>query len=97
MKPPHGVVFGSPGRNALRDPTNAARDLRTASELLKLPWAPTFHTFRKTGLSKMEEAGFTPREAADQAGHSKPSMTQDVYFGRAVTVARAATALGRVR
>lgn len=96
LVPPDRVVFGSPGRRALRDPSNTARDLRIAVAALGFDdWAPTFHTFRKTALSKMEDAGFTAREAADQAGHSKPSMTQDVYFGRTVTVAKAAETLNR--
>jgi integrase len=30
----------------------------------------------------LDQAGFTARVIADQLGHSKPSMTQDVYMGR---------------
>jgi integrase len=30
----------------------------------------------------MSEAGLSSRDAADQLGHSRPSMTTDVYFGR---------------
>jgi integrase len=55
----------------------------------------TSHTFRKTVATRMEEAGCTPREVADQLGHSRPSMTQDVYFGRSVVTAKAAKILAR--
>lgn len=94
------VVFGAPAAKTLRDPSNTAADLR---EVLKryrqatgvdLTWV-TFHTFRKTVATRMEEAGCTPREVADQLGHSKVSMTLDVYFGRAVVTSRAAEILAR--
>ncbi|WP_341273742.1 hypothetical protein [Pseudonocardia sediminis] len=32
----------------------------------------------------MDNAGLSARQAADQLGHSKISMTQDFYFGRKV-------------
>lgn len=53
------------------------------------------HTFRKTAATRMEEAGCTPREVADQLGHSRPSMTMDVYFGRPVVTSKAAIVLAR--
>ena len=53
------------------------------------------HTFRKTVATRLEEAGLTPRQVADQLGHSKPSMTQDVYFGRNVVNSEAARVLDR--
>lgn len=60
------------------------------------PWSwITSHTFRKTVATRMEEAGCTARQVADQLGHSKISMTQDVYFGRSVVVAAAAQILDR--
>jgi integrase len=60
------------------------------------PWSwITSHAFRKTVATRMEEAGCTPRQVADQLGHSKVSMTQDVYFGRGVVVAEAARILDR--
>jgi hypothetical protein len=33
---------------------------------------------------RQEDAGLTARQAADQLGHAKVSMTQDNYFGRKV-------------
>ncbi len=62
------------------------------------PWSwVTSHTFRKTVATRLEEAGLTPREVADQLRHANPSMTLDVYFGRHVVSARAAELLDRTR
>ena len=60
------------------------------------PWSwVTSHTFRKTVATRLDEAGFTPRQVADQLGHANPSMTLDVYFGRHVVSAAAAQILDR--
>jgi integrase len=60
------------------------------------PWSwLTSHVFRKTVATRMEEAGCTPRQVADQLGHSKVSITQDVYFGRGVVCEAAARILDR--
>jgi integrase len=48
----------------------------------------TSHVFRKTAATVLDEAKLTARMIADQLGHARPSMTQDVYMGRA-TVSRA--------
>jgi integrase len=53
------------------------------------------HIFRKTVLTRLDEAGLTPRQLADYAGHRRPSMTQDVYMGRNVVSADAARVLDR--
>ena len=42
----------------------------------------TFHAWRKTTATVLDEAGATARMIADQLGHSRVSMTQDVYLGR---------------
>src|SRR3954469_8821094 len=55
-------------------------------------WVPS-HTFRKTVATRLDEAGLTPRQVADQLGHANPSMTLDVYFGRQVVSAEAARVL----
>ena len=58
------------------------------------PWSwVTSHTFRKTVATRLDEAGLTPRQVADQLGHANPSMTLDVYFGRQVVSAEAARVL----
>ena len=60
------------------------------------PWSwVTSHIFRKTVATRLDEAGFTPREVADQLGPANPSMTLDVYFGRHVVSAAAAEVLDR--
>ena len=48
-----------------------------------------------TVATRLDEAGISARQVADQLGHRNPSMTADVYMGRKTTVAAAATILGR--
>lgn len=90
----HGVVFPSPGSRSLRDPSNTPGDLRKFLDRAGYPWV-TSHVFRKTVATRLEEAGLTPRQVADQLGHANPSMTLDVYFGRNVVNAAAAKVLER--
>jgi integrase len=91
---PSGVVFGAPASNALRDPSNTAGDLREVLDRLDYGWV-TSHTFRKTALTRLDEAGLSARERADVAGHARISMTQDVYTHRGVVSDRAAEILDR--
>lgn len=94
LRPAEGVVFGSPYRRTLRDPSNAAGDLRELMRTLGYPWV-TFHSFRKTVATRLDQAGLTANEIADQLGHSNPSMTQNAYIARKVASRRAADALAR--
>jgi integrase len=94
LQAPFGVVFGSPRARALRDPSNTAGDLRAVLDRLGYEWV-TGHTFRKTVATRMDEAGRSPREIADQLGHKKASMTLDTYMGRNVVSAAAAKILDR--
>ncbi|HET7386157.1 MAG TPA: tyrosine-type recombinase/integrase [Nocardioidaceae bacterium] len=55
----------------------------------------TSHVFRKTVATRLDEAGLSARQIADQLGHAHPSITQDVYMGRKVVTAEAATLLDR--
>jgi integrase len=99
---PMGLVFTA-ARGGLRSPSKASSDLRTALDRKVLdengkPVWPTFewvtsHVFRKTVLTLMDLAGLPARAAADQAGHAKVSMTQDVYYGRGVADTGAADVL----
>jgi integrase len=41
----------------------------------------------------VEEAGLSALVIADELGHARPSMTQDVYMGRKVVDPRVAEAL----
>jgi integrase len=79
-------------RGGFRDRSNVQRALRQARGTEELAWV-TSHSFRKTTATILDEAGLSPRIVADQLGHARPSMTQDVYLGRRLTDPRAAAAL----
>jgi hypothetical protein len=49
--------------------------------------------YRKTVATLMDAAGLSARQAADQLGHAKVSMTQDNYFARKVARAGAVEVL----
>jgi len=68
------------------------RELREARGTDALAWITT-HTFRKTAATILDEAALSARLVADQLGHSRPSMTQDVYLGRRAVDSQAALAL----
>jgi integrase len=53
----------------------------------------TSHVFRKTTATILDDAGQSARQIADQLGHARPSMTQDVYMGRKAKNPGAAGAL----
>jgi integrase len=84
-------VFPAP-LSGLRDPSNTQADLRDAFAAAGFEWV-TSHVLRKTVATIMDQAGLSARAAADQLGHSKPSMTSDKYFGRGVADTGAADAL----
>ena len=67
-------------------------DLRRARGDGDLAWI-TSHTFRKTAATILDEAALSARLIADQLGHARPSMTQDVYLTRRAVDDRAAQAL----
>ncbi|WP_217643428.1 site-specific integrase [Actinopolyspora lacussalsi] len=78
----------------LRDPSNTRRDLRKARGAEEFAWV-TSHVFRKTAATILDEAGLSARVVADQLGHARPSLTQDVYMGRQAGSGGAADALER--
>ena len=57
-----------------------------------LAWI-TSHSFRKTTATILDDAGQSARQIADQLGHARPSLTQDVYMGRRAKNPAAAAAL----
>ncbi|HEX3592090.1 MAG TPA: tyrosine-type recombinase/integrase [Pseudonocardiaceae bacterium] len=77
-----------------RDPNNTRRDLRDARGSAEFVWV-TSHVFRKTCATILDDAGLSARAIADQLGHARPSMTQDVYMGRKVVNPANADALQR--
>jgi integrase len=56
----------------------------------------TSHAFRKTTATILDDAGQSARQIADQLGHARPSLTQDVYMGRKAKNPAAADALERI-
>jgi integrase len=91
----HGLLFPSTS-GKVRNPSNANRDLVAAVRRANadLTWVTSL-TFRKTVATRLDEAGLSARQIADHLGHETPSTTQDVYMGRGVAVAEAATILGK--
>jgi integrase len=79
-------------RGGFRDANNVRRDLRDARGTKELAWV-TSHSFRKTTATILDAAGLSSRSVADQLGHARPSMTQDVYLGRKIADPRVAAAL----
>jgi integrase len=77
---PWQVVFASPDGH-LRDRRNTSRHLRAVFDAAGFPWA-TAHTLRKTVATLLDEDGLSAREIANQLGHARPSLTQDVYMDR---------------
>jgi integrase len=80
-RPDASPVFPN-SEGGLRDPSNSLRVLREARGS-EGSWV-TSHVFRKTAATVLDEAGLSARVIADQLGHARPSMTQDVYLGRKV-------------
>jgi integrase len=76
----------------LRDPSNTRRALREARGSDGFAWV-TSHVFRKTAGTVLDEVELSARQIADQLGHSKPSMTRDIYMGRGTVSAENAAAL----
>ncbi|WP_081448876.1 tyrosine-type recombinase/integrase [Geodermatophilus obscurus] len=87
------VLFPSP-KGLLRDPNNTSGDLLQALDRVGFPWA-TSHTFRRTVATRLDDAGLSARQIADHLGHSRPSLTQDVYLGRGTASPLTAAALQR--
>ncbi len=71
----------------LRDPNNTQKRLKEA--LARAGFEITSHALRKTAATLLDQAGLSAREIADQLGHSKVSITQDVYLGRNIASERA--------
>jgi integrase len=88
-----GPVFPD-SRGGFRDPRNTARALRDVRTGSDLAWVHS-HTFRKTLATLLDDAGQSARMVADQLGHARVSMTQDVYMGRKAVGGAAAEVMQR--
>jgi integrase len=71
----------------LRDPNNFGRDWRRVRDQLGVPEVTT-HSFRKPLATLIDDRRLSARIGADQLGHARPSMTQDVYMSRGKTTRR---------
>lgn len=74
------VIFPS-SVGTLRDPDNFSAQWRETRAALGVPDL-TSHSFRKTVATLIDDGGLSARVGADQLGHAKVSMTQDVYMRR---------------
>jgi integrase len=88
---PEDLVFPAP-RGRRRQPNNTMTYLRAAFNRAGYPEV-TAHTIRRSVATLMDSAGLTAREAADQLGHARVSMTTDHYFGRRARATGAADVL----
>ena len=88
-----GVIFPS-SAGTLRDPDNFGKQWREVRESLGLPDVSS-HSFRKTVATLIDDSGLSARIGADQLGHARPSMTQDVYMSRGQVHAAVADVLDR--
>lgn len=77
----HPVIVFPSTAGTWRDPNNFGRDWRRVREDLGVPEVTT-HSFRKTVATLIDDRGLSARIGADHLGHSKVSMTQDVYMSR---------------
>lgn len=91
---PHGLVFPTVLGN-LRDPRNTARDWAQARARLGIG-DYSFHSFRKTVATALDQAGLTARDIAEYLGHADPSLTMGTYMSKTVGGTRAADALDAV-
>ncbi len=68
-------------RGGWRDRSNVGKCFREVRAGSDFEWVKT-HTYRKTVATLLDQSGASARMIADQLGHSRVSMTQDVYLGR---------------
>ena len=87
---PDAPVFPTIG--GYRDRNNVERAFRRARAGTPLEWVAP-HVYRKTVATLLDHRGLSARTVADQLGHSRISMTQDVYMGRRAVDGTAAAAL----
>jgi integrase len=88
----HPTIMFPSTAGTWRDPNNFGRDWRRVREDLGVPEVTT-HSFRKTVATLIDDRGLSARIGADQLGHARPSMTQDVYMTRGKLHTQVAEAL----
>ncbi|WP_158297220.1 site-specific integrase [Zhihengliuella sp. ISTPL4] len=75
-----------------RDRRNTSGEWQAARERLGLG-DYTFHSFRKTVATALDQAGLSARDIAEYLGHANPSLTMNTYMSKTVGGRRAADAL----
>ena len=80
------------GVGGYRDRNNIEKDFRRVRSGTPFEWVVP-HTYRKTVATLLDASGLSARTIADQLGHARISMTQDVYLGRKAVDTTAAAAL----
>jgi integrase len=88
----HPAIMFPSTAGTWRDPNNFGRDWRKVREELGVPEVTT-HSFRKSVATLIDDRGLSARIGADQLGHARPSMTQDVYMSRGKVHTQVAEAL----
>lgn len=91
---PHALVFPTALGN-LRDPRNTARDWALARGRLRLP-DYTFHSFRKTVATALDQAGLSPPRHRRVSRTCRPVAGDGVYMSKTVSGSKAASALDAV-
>lgn len=89
-----GAVFAD-SVGGHRDGNNVERAHRAVRRGTRFEWVVP-HTYRKTVATMLDRQGLSARTIADQLGHSRISMTQDVYMGRQAVDGAAAVALEKL-
>lgn len=89
-----GPVFPTPFLKR-RDRRNTSGEWQQARERLGVD-DYTFHSFRKTVATALDQAGLSARDVAEYLGHENPSITMNVYMSKTVGGRKAADALDSV-
>lgn len=89
-----GPMFPTPFLKR-RDRRNTSNEWAEARERLGLG-DYTFHSFRKTVATALDQAGLSARDIAEYLGHANPSLTMNVYMSKTVGGTAAASALDTV-
>jgi integrase len=79
-------------RGGYRDPNNVESAYRKVRAGTAYEWVVP-HVYRKTVATMLDQGGLSARMIADQLGHARISMTQDVYMGRRAVDGSVASAL----
>jgi len=86
-----GPVFPN-AKGGWRDRNNVCKDLRAVRAGTAFEWFVS-HVARRSVATILDGDGLSARAIADQLGHARVSMTQDVYMGRRLPGSAAARSL----